>query len=44
MRVYVKNLLNDRSYAGLAFLTDRSRPLFAPVQPFTVGVSIDQSF
>lgn len=44
VRVYVKNLLNDRSYAGLAFLTDRSRPLFAPVQPFTVGVSIDQSF
>jgi len=43
-RIYVKNLLNERAYTGLAFLTDRSRPLFAAVQPFTVGLSIDQAF
>jgi outer membrane receptor protein involved in Fe transport len=44
VRVFVKNLLNERAYTGLAFLTDRTRPLFAPVQPFTVGLSIDQAF
>lgn len=44
VRLYVKNLLNERAYTGLAFLTDRTRPLFAPVQPFTVGLSIDQAF
>lgn len=44
VRLYAKNLLNDRSYSGLAFLTDRSRPLYAPVQPFTIGLQFDQAF
>lgn len=44
VRLYVKNLFNDRAYSGLTFLTDRTRPLFIPVQPFTVGLQLDQSF
>ncbi|KKW91168.1 TonB-dependent receptor [Sphingobium chungbukense] len=44
VRLYVKNLFNDRSYTGLTFLTDRTRPLFTPVQPFTIGLQLDQSF
>ncbi|BBD99139.1 TonB-dependent receptor [Sphingobium amiense] len=44
VRLYAKNLFNDRSYTGLTFLTDRTRPLFIPVQPFTVGLQIDHSF
>jgi len=43
-RLFVKNLSNDRSYTGLGFLTDRSRPWFTPVQPFTVGMQLDQKF
>lgn len=44
VRMYAKNLLNNRSYTGLTFLTDRTRPLFIPVQPFTIGLQLDHSF
>ncbi|WP_293455680.1 TonB-dependent receptor [Phenylobacterium sp.] len=43
-RLYVKNLFNERAYTGLTFLTDRTRPLFIPIQPVTVGLSIDHTF
>jgi outer membrane receptor protein involved in Fe transport len=43
-RLYVKNLLNERAYTGLTFLTDRTRPLFIPIQPLTVGLAVDHSF
>lgn len=43
-RLYVKNALDDRAYTGLTFLTDRSRPLFTPVQPRTIGLQLDHKF
>jgi len=42
MRFYAKNVLDNRSYTGLLYL--RSQPMFVPVQPRTIGLSVDHQF
>jgi outer membrane receptor protein involved in Fe transport len=43
-RLYARNLLNNRSYMGLLYLTQPQLPMFVPVQPRTVGISLDYHF
>jgi len=44
VRLYVKNIFNNESYTGLVYLADPTRPLLVPVQPRTVGLSVDYRF
>jgi iron complex outermembrane recepter protein len=44
IKLFAKNVLNDRSYAGILFLADAQRPMFNPVQPRTIGLSIEHTF
>jgi iron complex outermembrane receptor protein len=41
LRLYGKNIFNNRSYSGLAFLSDPTLPRFIPIQPRTIGLSVD---
>lgn len=41
LRLYVKNLFNNRSYDGLVYSGTYTNPLLVPVQPRTIGVSYD---
>jgi hypothetical protein len=43
-RLYAKNVFNNRSYMGLLNITDRNMPMFVPVQPQTIGLSLDYRF
>jgi outer membrane receptor protein involved in Fe transport len=43
-RLYVKNVFADRAYTGLLYLTNPALPEFVPVQPRTVGLSLDYRF
>lgn len=44
LRLYATNVADDQSYAGLFYLNDLQRPKFVPVQPRTLGFSIDYQF
>jgi iron complex outermembrane receptor protein len=49
MRLFVKNLTDERAYLGYAILTNAltgqaSQLLGAPLQPRTVGIAVDASF
>lgn len=44
MRLYAANVLNNRSYAGLLYVDDPKTPKFVPVQPRTIGLSVDYRF
>jgi iron complex outermembrane recepter protein len=41
LRLYVRNLLNDHAYTGLLLLTNPQAPSYVPLQPRTVGLSVD---
>ena len=43
VRLYGKNLNNDRSYTGLLFASDKI-PRLVPVQPLTIGLSLDYKY
>jgi len=43
-RVYAQNLFNDHSYSGLLLLTYPQSPAFVPIQPRTIGLSVDYQF
>jgi iron complex outermembrane recepter protein len=43
-RLYAKNAFNNHSYVGLLNLTNPQLPSFVPIQPRTIGVSVDYSF
>lgn len=43
-RLYIKNLLNEEAYSGLLYLDMRAQPQFIPVQPRTIGLSLDLRF
>lgn len=44
VKIYGTNIFDDRSYSGLLYLTDIQRPRFVPVQPRTIGLSVDYRF
>jgi outer membrane receptor protein involved in Fe transport len=44
LRLFARNLLNDRSYQGLQYGGNPTRPSFVPVQPRTIGLSVDYNF
>ena len=43
-RLYGRNVFNNHSYAGLMYVNDPSVAKFVPIQPRTVGISIDYKF
>ena len=43
-RIYVRNVFNDRAYTTLFDQNDPARPSFVPVQPRTIGLSLDARF
>jgi outer membrane receptor protein involved in Fe transport len=43
-RLYVKNVFDNQSYTGLFYLTNPKLPQFVPVQPRTIGLSMDYKF
>jgi iron complex outermembrane recepter protein len=44
IRLYGKNIFNDRSYLGSLYLNDTTRPAFVPLQPRTIGLSLHYAF
>jgi iron complex outermembrane receptor protein len=44
VRLYAKNVFNNRSYTGELYLQDPQRPMLNPVQPRTIGLSADYRF
>ena len=44
VRLSVQNLFNDRSYLGAELGNVAGRPMYAPVQPRTIGLNLDFSF
>ena len=44
VRFYGTNIFNNRSYNGLMFLEDPTRPKYVPVQPLTIGLNLDYQF
>lgn len=44
MRLYATNIFNKRAYAGLLYAVDSQHPEYVPVQPRTVGLSLDYAF
>jgi len=44
VRVYGQNVTNNHSYTGLVYAVDPTRPMFVPIKPFTVGLSLDYRF
>jgi len=43
-RLYVRNLFDQRAYSGIASVDNAAKPVYAPVQPRTIGVSLDYRF
>jgi iron complex outermembrane recepter protein len=43
-RLYGKNIFNNQSYTGLYYLTNPKLPQFVPIQPRTIGLSVDYNF
>jgi iron complex outermembrane recepter protein len=43
-RLYVRNLFNDRSYTTLFDQSNPALPSYVPIQPRTVGLSLDTRF
>ncbi len=43
-RLYARNLFNDVSYSGLYNQYNATRPSFIPIQPRTIGLSVDAAF
>jgi iron complex outermembrane receptor protein len=43
-RLYGKNIFNNQSYTGLYYLTNPKLPQFVPIQPRTIGLSVDYKF
>jgi outer membrane receptor protein involved in Fe transport len=43
-RLYGKNIFNNHSYTGLYYLTNPNLPQFVPIQPRTIGLSVDYKF
>lgn len=44
LRLYATNAFNNRSYTGAPFLVDPTKPWFVPIQPRTIGLSVDYQF
>jgi outer membrane receptor protein involved in Fe transport len=44
VRLYGLNVFNNRSYTGLLYLQDPAHPTMNPVQPRTIGLSIEYQF
>jgi iron complex outermembrane receptor protein len=44
IRLYGTNICNNRSYAGLLYIDDPTKPEFVPVQPRAIGLSVDYQF
>jgi len=43
-KLYVSNVFNNRSYVGVQATNEPGIPRFVPVQPRTIGVSLDYAF
>lgn len=43
-RLYGRNVFNNQSYAGLMYVNDPSSAKFVPIQPRTIGVSVDYKY
>lgn len=43
-RIYARNVFNNRAYSGVFYISDPQRPLYVPIQPRTLGVSMDYQF
>jgi outer membrane receptor protein involved in Fe transport len=41
IRLYATNVFNNRSYVGLLYVDDPTRPVFVPLKPRTIGLSVD---
>jgi iron complex outermembrane receptor protein len=44
MRLYGKNVFNNESYTGLLYAVDLTKPVFVPIQPRTIGLSVDYRY
>jgi iron complex outermembrane recepter protein len=44
LRLYGKNVFNKDSYSGVIFVNDPDKPQFVPIQPRTIGLSMDYKF
>ena len=44
VRLYGANIFNNRSYTGMMFLEDPTRPKYVPVQPLSIGLNLDYQF
>ena len=44
VRLYGLNVFNNRSYTGILYVANPATPMMNPVQPRTVGVSIEHQF
>jgi outer membrane receptor protein involved in Fe transport len=44
VKLWAKNLFNNSSFETLGFLNNPAEPRYVPVQPRTVGVSVDYNF
>lgn len=44
VRLYGKNIFNDRSYAGAQAILVPAVPRHVPIQPATIGLSVDYRF
>jgi iron complex outermembrane receptor protein len=43
-RLYAKNVFANQSYTGLLYIFDPKQPMFVPVQPRTIGLTVDYQF
>jgi len=43
-RLYATNVFNNRSYSGLLFISQSQFVRYVPIQPRTIGVSVDYRF
>src|SRR5262249_2303457 len=41
LRLYVTNVFNNQSYASLFYDGNHASPIFVPIQPRTIGISVD---
>jgi iron complex outermembrane receptor protein len=44
VRLYGKNIFNNRSYAGAQAILVPAVPKYVPIQPATIGLSVDYRF
>jgi outer membrane receptor protein involved in Fe transport len=44
LRLYGKNVFNNKSYSGLMYVSDPQNAKFVPIQPRTFGLSLDYQF